>query len=434
MANMILKIKNLINGEWQESSGEQNYLGISSITGEPAYQCTLAQPLDFVRTVQAANGAQAALAKIPWETRSQHLMQLADALTVLGENDDVAHATKIYRHFASLPAAQGAPVGNVAVIPARNFPVSEMAFTIAPAFMVGCPLIIKPSHRAARVPFQFAQLAAEILPKNAVQFLFGDGTTIGQLMAAHPAIDFVSFSGRTEVGQTLARELAGNLKLCTLRLSTKNSAVILDGTDVKEIVPTLAKSCFSAAGQTPWATAKILVAQTLHETLLIELLSYLRTWQFTDDNYLLDTNAKTSLLDKIKLAEHEKGQVITFHASSHPAQLGPTLINDLHNCATIHQEDLFGPVVLINPVKYTHEAIKWANTTPYGFSTLIFGTDIEKCQRTAAQIHSAHAWINNWNPQDQLTAFVGLKQSGFSTARSELLDVRCFLHQTRISK
>jgi len=92
--------------------------------------------------------------------------------------------------------------------------------------------------------------------------------------------------------------------------------------------------------------------------------------------------------------------------------LKPTVIQELTNCSEIHQTEIFGPVVTINSFKYAHEAVKWANNSPYGLSASVWTKNITQAHKIAAGLDVGTVWINTWLKRDLRVPFGGVKLSG----------------------
>jgi acyl-CoA reductase-like NAD-dependent aldehyde dehydrogenase len=317
--------------------------------------------------------------------------------------------------------------GIVGIISSRVWPLSDILLTLAPAVLSGASVIVKPATQSALVVSRLAEMCAQILPAGSVQFIFGRGTVIGELIASHPGVDFVSFSGRTETGQKVAGNLSQQLKPCALRLSAKNSALVLDDADLAQVSAVLTQAAFSHCGQTPESISRVMISESRHDQFVEALTAQMQLLQFDDPTrestsygYLWSSERKTDVVHHINTAVGEKGLAVAPLAIDHPAGVGPTLIRDLHNCSDLHQLELLAPVLLVVPTKYTHESIKWANTTPFGQSAVIFGSDEGKMQRAAAQMQVEHVWLNNWQPQNEYMLSVGHKQSGWGSVAGAL--------------
>jgi aminomuconate-semialdehyde/2-hydroxymuconate-6-semialdehyde dehydrogenase len=99
--------------------------------------------------------------------------------------------------------------------------------------------------------------------------------------------------------------------------------------------------------------------------------------------------------------------------------LRPTLIDDLTNCSEIHQTEIFGPVVTVNSFKYPHDAVKWANNSPYGLSASVWTKNLTLAHKLAAGLRVGTVWVNTWLQRDLRVPFGGVKASGIGREGGE---------------
>jgi len=256
-----------------------------------------------------------------------------------------------------------------------------------------------------------------------VQFLFSPD--LAELMANHPGINSMVFAGRTEIGQKLFSITAPNLKPVQLQLSVKNSCLILEDADSAAAAKLVVEAAFTHSGQSNEAISRVMVKESKQQEFIEALDGEIKKLKFgnpkdlnTTYGCLLALDQKPQLQSHISSAVHEKGKLLQPMAVDHPQAISPTVIYDLHNCSDLHQIDLFGPTLIIVGTKYLHESIKWANTTPYGYSAMMIGQDHERLEKAAKQLNVENVWFNDWRPQDLVQPFVGRKLSGCSSSSS----------------
>ncbi len=136
---------------------------------------------------------------------------------------------------------------------------------------------------------------------------------------------------------------------------------------------------------------------------------------------MLNSKDKLDALARIAEALREKAKILIGvadpenSANTNHNYLPPTVIYDLHNCSALQQDEILAPIVILNSVKYAHEAIKWANTTPYGLCASIWTQNFDMASKLAAKLDVGTTWINDWKPFEMTQANSGLKASGRSS-------------------
>ncbi|MEM7453173.1 MAG: aldehyde dehydrogenase [Planctomycetota bacterium] len=319
------------------------------------------------------------------------------------------------------------PIGVVACISPWNLPLYLFTWKIAPALATGNCVIAKPSEVTPMTAFRFSELCIEGgLPPGVLNIIHGSGGVTGNAIINHPDVKAVSFTGGTKTGKHIASVVAPQFKKLSLELGGKNPNIIFDDCDFELMLETTLRSSFANQGQICLCGSRIYVQQGIYDRFKQEFVR--RTEQLlvgdpgNADSKLgavVSGSHFQNILDRIKLAKEEGGQVLCGGGPA-PQQgrcengwfIQPTVIEGLDNNCRTNQEEIFGPVVTIQPFDSEEDAIELANGTDYGLSATVWTSDIGRGHRVADRIEAGVVWINCWLVRDLRTPFGGVKNSG----------------------
>lgn len=314
------------------------------------------------------------------------------------------------------------PYGVVAAITPWNYPLYQVVAKVLPAIAAGCTVVLKPSNEAPLSVFEFVEALEDAgLPSGVVNLVSGPGSVIGERMAAHPDVDFVSFTGSTEVGARVG-ELAGrNVKKVALELGGKSANVILDGADLATAVKVGVGNAFLNGGQTCMAWTRMLVPLSRYSETL-DLVQAAVAKYTVGDPWDPATRIGPSasqrqfetVLGFIERASRDGARLV----AGGPEKIrdtgyyvAPTVFADVLPDSELGQEEVFGPVLAVIPFRDTDEALEIANGTPYGLSGAVWAPDDETAIAFARQVQTGQLDINGgkYNPA---APFGGYKKSG----------------------
>ncbi|HZI23869.1 MAG TPA: aldehyde dehydrogenase family protein, partial [Chryseolinea sp.] len=247
-----------------------------------------------------------------------------------------------------------------------------------------------------------------------------------QAIVEHPEIKAISFTGGTATGKKIATTAAPSFKKLSLELGGKNPNLIFGDCDFENAVTTSILSSFSNQGEICLCGSRILVEQNLYDKFVAEFVS--RTQKLavgdpldskTNIGAMISENHLNKVLSYISLAKQEGGTILTggYRVNvkgrcENGYFIEPTVITGLNQKCKTNQEEIFGPVVTIEPFNSEIEAIEAANSTSYGLSATIWTENLKRAHRVSAEIKSGIVWVNCWLNRDLRTPFGGMKQSG----------------------
>ena len=453
-AELQVRNKIFIGGEWVEPSGGEAIEVVNSTTEETMGTVPACTAVDADRAVEAARAAFDAWSRTPREERAGYLSAIAAGL---GERSEEIAATisqelgmplKLSQMIqVGLPTSQFAAmpglmeevvweeeignsrvlreaVGVLGAITPWNYPLNQIAAKVAPALAAGCTVVLKPSEVTPLNAFLLTEvIEAAGLPAGVFNLVTGVGPVVGEAIAAHPGVDMVSFTGSTRAGKRVSELASATVKPVAMELGGKSANVILDDADLARAVPDGVAKCFLNSGQTCSALTRMLVPRAkLAEA---EQIAAATAAAFTPGDPFEDSTRLGPLVSDvqrqrvrgyIEKGEAEGAKLVTGGAEA-PEGLDrgyfvrPTVFSEVTPEMTIAQEEIFGPVLAIQPYDTEEDAVRIANDSAYGLAGGVWSGDQEHAIAVAKRIRSGQIEINGgaFNP---LAPFGGYGQSG----------------------
>ena len=313
------------------------------------------------------------------------------------------------------------PLGVVGSIPPWNWPLMIAIWHVMPALRTGNTVVIKPSSLTPLTTIRFVEIANQILPPGVLNIVTAE-SGIGSAMARHPGISKIVFTGSTPTGKLIMQNASSNLKRLTLELGGNDAGIVLPDVNVAEVAPKIFASAFNNNGQTCAALKRLYVHEDIYESLcaaLGEIAQAVVTGNGLDAGVDLGPLQNKDQLDLvIELAEDARkvgGRFLS--GGRQPEGRGffypATLVADVSDGVRLVDEEQFGPILPI--IKYTdiNDAIKRANSSPFGLGGSVWSSDIPKAKALAMQLECGSAWVNTHAAIQPNAPFGGVKQSGF---------------------
>lgn len=319
------------------------------------------------------------------------------------------------------------PIGVCGFITPWNWPMNQIGCKAAPALATGCTFVWKPSELT---PYS-AQILTEVfhaagVPAGVVNMVQGDGPTVGSELSSHRDIDMVSFTGSTRAGTLVASAAADSVKRVSQELGGKSANIILDdisGDQLQEAVATGVEILAMNSGQNCNAPSRMLVpASKIEEIVDIAKASVegLSVGAPSDPDTVMGPVISSrqwhSIQGHIKAGIDDGSELITgglgkpsFLESGY--YIKPTIFRSDDNAASIAQNEVFGPVLVIIPYEGDDQAVSIANDSEYGLSGYVFGSDVKRINSVAARLRTGMVHVNGI-AGDMNAPFGGYKKSG----------------------
>ncbi|WP_327690595.1 MULTISPECIES: aldehyde dehydrogenase family protein [unclassified Streptomyces] len=353
---------------------------------------------------------------------------------------DITNAANDYEHFAALAHSldgsirdtpmnalaytKREPLGVVAAITPFNFPLILAGSKIGPALAAGNTVVHKPADETPLSALYMARLFKEAgVPDGVVNVVTGTGPVAGEALLRHRGIDKVAFTGSTAVGRHVASTAGEALKPVTMELGGNAAHIVFEDADLEKAVGAIIKAFVFNTGQFCMGGPRLLVARQVHNTvlgILAEAVPGVPVGDPRQPETVVGPMAGEKHLKKVEeyvdLARKEGGRIV---CGGERLDLDggyfykPTVIADLSNDSRAVQEEIFGPVLTVQPFDSEDEAVDLANSTPYGLASGIQTQNLVRAHRVADRLRAGIVWINDWAMLDPAVPFGGVKDSGF---------------------
>eukprot|EP00936_MAST-01D_sp_MAST-1D-sp1_P002850 g2850.t1 len=433
-----------INGEWHKPEGRSIAKSYAPATGDQICHITQANKADADAAVAAAHAAFPAWSGLSQHDRARHLYSIArhiqkhqrllavvesmDNGKTVRESRDADSALAI-RHFYNCAGwAQVAhrelpntkPLGVISQIVPWNFPLLMLAWKIAPAIAMGNCCVLKPASYTRLSAFLFADILAEAgLPPGVVNILSGP-TDMATHLVEHPDVSKVAFTGSTGIGQFLRRKTAGSGKKLTLELGGKSPVVVFDSADLDGAVEGIVQAIWFNQGQVCCAGSRLLVQENIAPAFLNKLKARMQSLRVghpldkcLDMGAVVDQNQWNDIDSFIQIGEKEGADIYQVAVPDTGLFYPPTLVTNVQSTSTLVQEEIFGPVLVVQTFRTPSEAIALANNSKFGLGASVWSENLGLALEAAVSIKAGSMWINCHNMFDAAAGFGGYKESGY---------------------
>ncbi|GAA1851796.1 aldehyde dehydrogenase [Pseudonocardia ailaonensis] len=314
------------------------------------------------------------------------------------------------------------PVGVVGIILPWNGPVTTASLKMAPALAAGCPVIVKPAPEGPVSMMLLAEaLEAADLPPGVVSVLPA-GREVGEHLVRHAGVDKISFTGSTAAGKRVMALCADRVARVTLELGGKSAGIVLDDLALDDFLSTLVQAGIGHTGQVCAALTRLVVPRRRQAEIadaVVGMLDGLTVGdpfaEGTDLGPLAAERQRDRVEGYVRIGQAEGARLAC--GGRRPAHLDrgwyyePTLFTDVTGAMRIAREEVFGPVLCIQPFDTVEEAISIANDSDYGLSGAVFASDTVLAERVARSVRTGQITVNGWGLCLTQPAG-GFKQSG----------------------
>lgn len=446
----------------------ETYPNIDPSTGTTLGEVCLGGADEIDQAVSAARRAQPAWRRTTQEQRADLLCRLADLIDAdvetlarlesedagkpLGQaRNDVRVCARYFRFYGraidsyyglSIPLRPDLhvhtmryPYGVTGHILAWNYPMQLFARGIAPAIATGNCAVVKPADETPRTAVRLAALAIRAgLPPGVLNVVTGLGPVAGSALSAHSGIDHLGFVGSTQIGSLVAHAAADRVAPVVLELGGKSAHVVFADADIAKAAKVAAGAILQNAGQTCSAGSRVLVHESVHSEMVERMAKHFSEVTIgpgvsdPDLGPLVSRKQQDRVRAYVESVDSAKvvcgGGIAEPHGITGGAYFTPTLIDGADPTMAIAQEEIFGPVILVNTFSTEEEALALANGTDYALLGAVWTTDLSRAHRIAGEIEASQVYVNTYGAGGGVELpFGGFKKSGYGREKGvEALD------------
>jgi len=457
-------VLNYINGKWARAASGRTFQSLNPATGQPVATTEDSGVEDVEQAVAAARAAfdSGEWSRRPGRARAAVLLKLADLLEASAERfgrliavemgkpirfgleREVHAAVDRLRFFAGaarlvsgdvtmaapdhlLNLVLKEPVGVCALITPWNDPVDLPLRKIGAALAAGCTFVLKPSSLSPAATMELFRLFEQIpdLPPGVANGLTGQGTVIGEALAAHPLVDKISFTGSTQTGKRLMELGARNFKRLSLECGGKAPTIVFGDANLDKALEAVKFGIFLYAGQSCTAGSRLLVERRVHREFLERLTAATGTLRIGDPldstahiGPLVSERQMNTVLEYIESGKREGARLVLGGGRMRNGlyargwYLEPTIFDEARPEMRIAREEIFGPVLTVIPFDTEDDAIRIANDNPFGLAAAVWTDDVNRAIRVARRVRTGDVWVNTHYIRLAESPFGGMKESG----------------------
>ena len=320
--------------------------------------------------------------------------------------------------------------GVAVIISPWNFPLAIMAGMTTAALVTGNAVIVKPSQQSSIIAYEFLQLLnqslKELAPhyaKGLVNFLAGDGKTIGSYLISDPRTKLIAFTGSNAVGMSI-HDIASNarpVKRVVAEMGGKNAIIIDDSADLDEAILGVINSTFGYAGQKCSAASRLIVHEAIYEQFVERLVAAAKAINICDPRQeacmlppVIDKNAFDKISKYIALGKQQATILLgDLPVPTEGYYLSPYIFTDLDAKHPLVQEEIFGPVLVVLKAHDLNHALELANDTVFGLTGAFYSRSPKNIELVTRKFAVGNLYINRGSTGAIVSrqAFGGLKES-----------------------
>jgi betaine-aldehyde dehydrogenase len=325
------------------------------------------------------------------------------------------------------------PLGVVAAILPWNVPLVLMMLKIAPALVAGNTVVVKASEEAPFATYLAAEILMQHLPDGVLNVINGTGADCGAALTSHADVAKITFTGSEAVGETVYKSGAERIVPVSLELGGKSPMIVCDDASLeKSVAGAISGMRFTRQGQSCTASSRIYVHESLYDTFLAALRAELDTLKIgdpldetTDIGTIINAKQAAVVAGYVAQAEATPGAtVIRCGAVPEGTELSPdlfalpTLLLDLPEDHPCVQNEIFGPVAVIQKWSDYEDVIARANDSRYGLAATVWTENLSRALDATSRLNAGYVQVNQNLTIQPNVSYGGFGRSGLGKEAS----------------
>ncbi|MFE6778007.1 gamma-aminobutyraldehyde dehydrogenase [Streptomyces sp. NPDC057702] len=460
MTTELRRLRNYIDGEFQDAADGRTTEVVNPVTGEAYATAPLSGAADVDAAMRAAEAAFPAWRDVVPAERQKLLLKIADAFEERAEeliaaesentgkplgltrSEEIPPMVDQIRFFAGAARmlegrsageymegltsfVRREPIGVCAQVAPWNYPMMMGVWKFAPALAAGNTVVLKPSDTTPASTVLMAEIIGGVLadlghPKGVFNIVCGDRDT-GRQMVEHPVPAMVSITGSVRAGMQVAESASKDIKRVHLELGGKAPVVVFEDTDIAKAVEDISVAGYFNAGQDCTAATRVLVHESIHDefvTALAKAAAEIKTGAPDDEDVLYGPLNNANQLAQVsgfvdRLPAHAKVETGGQRVGDKGYFYAPTVVSGLKQDDEIIQNEVFGPVITVQSFTTEEQAVSYANGVEYALASSVWTKDHARAMRLSKALEFGCVWINTHIPLVAEMPHGGFKKSGY---------------------